>query len=590
MGSFLAASPRGIKAPRQSRTKVGGGKAGQPVPRSAEIKRVLALPRRTLDVYDLDFARALSRELRREGSDFELRVRQAPMLVEAVEAGGMLGIIGVGEGKSTVAPLYGKVLDAAPFVMLVPPSMKIEIQNRVIPFLQGHIEFIPPIVVSYSELSTAGNDDILERIGPKVIAADEIHFLRHREAARTKRFLRYFDAHPETILVALSGTITRKSVMDIQHIVKLTHRDWKCPMTRHWAEARDWSAALDPQVPGDIRMKPGALLEFCRPGEEPRSGFHRRLAETEGVVAGSAEEVGASLVFRKLSPPVPKEVDAALKLLRKKWETPNGEQITDALDFHRKAREIAQGFYYEWVWPNGVVDEAWLLARKEWRSFVADVCKLNRAGLDSELLVRNAAAQSAGVRLPEAMRKRGLEAYANWAAVADREDPPVRSVWISDFLVKAAIAWARKALEDGGGIAWFDSRAMQENFEAHEGAGLVVCGAGRPASEKLDRLATNKAGEPVVVFASAQSHGTGKNLQRWSKNLIIAPWPGGADWEQRIGRTHRPGQEADEVSADVFVHTEELRAAIDKAREQALYIEQTTGTRQKFLMGTWIEA
>ncbi len=559
------------------------------------------MPRRSLDSYDKAFAEALSRELRREGSDIVLRPKQAAMLVEAVEAGGIFGMLGVGYGKSWCAPLFGKVMDVAPVVLLVPPSIKQEMLTRVIPFLQRHIDFIPPFVVSYSELSTVKGADILDRIKPALIVADEAHMLKNKGAARTKRFVRYFTENPTTLFVALSGTMTRKSLMDFHHIITITHKGWKCPVTRHWRDAKDWALALDPQVPEDQRMAPGALLELARPGEDARAGFRRRLIDTDGVVGGSAEDVGASLVFRTIAPEVPAGVLAALASLRSKWETPGGEYVTDALDYSRKATELAQGFYYVWDWPKGVQDDEWLDARKAWRQAVGSVCKLGREGLDSELLVRNAAAREAGhrdttgvvassdaARLPKSMREDVVAAWKAWEAVKDREEPDTRAIWIDDFAVKAALQWAKDAEANGnGGIVWYNARAVGERAAL---LGGLVCGAGVEGNRRMLSLSEgDRAGAAPSVFASSNAHGTGKNLQRWNRCLVIAPWSGGATWEQTIGRCHRPGQEADEVTVEIFAHTPELQRSIDTAKEQALYIAEVTGGQQKMLQGTWIE-
>lgn len=596
MSGFASALPRGIKRPRgfsAGKTKAQGRRAVQ---RSGEIARILALPRRPEGGYDRAFADAMSMELVGEGSDFRLKPKQAAMLVEAVEGGGLFGMLGVGGGKTVAAPLFGHVMDVSPVVLLVPPAIKKEIESRVVPWLRRHISFIEPTIVSYSELSTAGKGDLLDRLRPRLIVADEVHLLKNKGAARTKRFLRYFDENPNTMLVALSGTITRRSLMDFWHLMQLTHKGWRLPLSRHWKEVKDWSLALDPQVPGDQRLLPGALLEFCKPGEDARAGFRRRMLETDGVIGGNAEDVGASLVIRKLGLELPRSVAQALEQLRKKWETPGGEQITDALDFARKARELAQGFYYVWDWPGGEPDEAWLFARSEWRKAVADVCKLNRQGLDSELLVRNAADRELkeswrdeDARLPKAQRERVVEAWRAWCEVKEQDEPPVRAVWIDDFVVRAAIKWGEEAeanADTGGGLIWYDSRAIEERAGS---LGARVCGAGPNGNNDLLAHAEGRNGRAPSIFLSAHAHGTGKNLQRWNRNLVLAPWPSGADWEQRIGRTHRPGQDADEVTADVFVHTPELQKAIDSAQEQARYIEEVTGGAQKLLMATWIE-
>lgn len=586
--AFASAMPRGFKSAARSRTVL---KKRRGVSISAELIRVVNMPRRSLEVYDESFALALSLEMRREGSNFCLKTKQAAMLVEAVEARGLFGMLGVGGGKTVVAPLFGMVLQLSPVVLLVPPSLKIEITQKVIPWLRKEIDFEPPHVVSYAELSTVAGGDVLDRLRPRVIVLDEVHNLKNKAAARTKRFLRYMAEHPNTIVIALSGTITRRSLMDFWHIIQLSHKGPTVPVTTSWREAKDWASALDPQVPEDQRMLPGALLRLCRPGEEARAGFNRRLIDTEGVIGGSAEDVGASLVFKKIKPVVPPKIEEALTRLRKFWETPGGEAVSDAKDFARKARELSQGFYYVWDWPDGKPDQEWLDARKLWRQTVAEVTKLNREGLDSELLVRQAAirALTHEVRgeLPKSMQVNVVEAWRGWDSVRARQEPPTRAIWIDDFLVRAALEWAL-GMQDG--IVWYDSRAVQERAEQ---LGAVVCAAGNAGNQALldyaSRPSVVAGGPPIVVFASNQAHGTGKNLQRWCANLVLAPWAGGATWEQTIGRTHRPGQEADDVTVDVFTHTPELEKSLGGALEQARFIEQLTGGAQKMLLGTWMD-
>jgi hypothetical protein len=139
-------------------------------------------------------------------------------------------------------------------------------------------------------------------------------------------------------------------------------------------------------------------------------------------------------------------------------------------------------------------------------------------------------------------------------------------------------------MDAGGALVWYDARAFGERAAQ---LGAVVCGAGNAANARLLDLAGRK--DPIVVFCSSNAHGTGKNLQRWSRSLTIAPWSGGGTWEQVIGREHRPYQEADEVIADVNAHTAELNLCIEKALEDARFIRGVTGGDQKILQGTWID-
>jgi hypothetical protein len=82
---------------------------------------------------------------------------------------------------------------------------------------------------------------------------------------------------------------------------------------------------------------------------------------------------------------------------------------------------------------------------------------------------------------------------------------------------------------------------------------------------------------------SIAAHGIGKNLQSWCNQLILCPPSSGHIWEQLLGRTHRPGQEADEVTVFVYVHTPRFAQALQQALVDAEYIQMSTGNAQKIL-------
>jgi len=85
-----------------------------------------------------------------------------------------------------------------------------------------------------------------------------------------------------------------------------------------------------------------------------------------------------------------------------------------------------------------------------------------------------------------------------------------------------------------------------------------------------------------------KAHGTGKNLQKWSENLLTYFPSNGSILEQLIGRTHRPGQEADEVNVMYFNQHRSVNKQIDKALEISRYIQDTQGNRMKILSAMWI--
>jgi hypothetical protein len=308
-----------------------------------------------------------------------------------------------------------------------------------------------------------------------------------------------------------------------------------------------------------------------------RSGFRRRLVETPGVVATEEGALGTSLVIHALKPLVPTLVTDALVKLRTRWEIA-GEELTNALDVSRVGRQLSSGFFYKWVWPmeirpDGSPDVEWLTARAAWHKEIREIIKLSRKGLDSPFLVTKAVLDG----------KYRSEAYAEWHAVKERYAaypnglPPRESVWISEFLVDYTISWIEKhATKTEPVIIWCGWTELAEKVAAK--GGYPHFGGGANASRDIALVNAKKT--PVIV-ASIKAHGTGKNLQAFCQNLILNLPSGGADVEQLLARTHRPGQEADEVSAYVLLHTLEMEDALRTALEDATRTESTTGQKQK---------
>lgn len=551
------------------------------VQESYELERILKIPRRPLvlnEVPDQSYLYA-----RPEGA-MHLWPIQSAVLIEAAKANGLLGPIGVGHGKTLASLLVGVAMNARMIVLLVPPQLRTQLLKSDIPALNKHWKL--PLerlrVIAYSELSNARTDDLLDKLKPDLIVADEAHNLRHSSAARTKRFLRYMKEHPECRFVALSGTMTRRSLKDYQHLSELALRK-NSPLPNHFPTLQDWSMAID--VSKKEPMPPGALLKFCDEYEldqiakardtyeaqkHVRHAFRRRVIESPGVVATEESALGTSLIITGLRPLVPGEVKHAIKRLHDTWEI-GDEELIDPLSVARVGRQLAGGFYYRWVWPNGEKDHEWLDARKNWNKEVREVLKMSRKGLDSPMLITNAILRG----------EFEAEHYAEWTRVKDRYSPtpPVEAVWISKFLIEESIRWGQETCNKASpGIIWYESDAFGR--ELAQASGFPFFGPGTKASEGLAEVNAQKT--PVIICSRA-AHGTGKNLQRFSRNLFTAPSTGGVDWEQTIARTHRPGQEADEVFVDVYLHTDDMETAYYSALRDARYIEQTQGQKQKLL-------
>ena len=338
-------------------------------------------------------------------------------------------------------------------------------------------------------------------------------------------------------------------------------------------ELEEWADALDEIPRSGNRVGTGALVLLCNADEaeihktDPltacRRAYRRRLIETEGVVGTTEVHTGSSLSIEAIEPEMNLTTDQAFVKLRKDWELPDGHPFADGLSVYRHARELALGFYYLW---DPAAPKEWLARRKKWCSACRYLLGSNQRNLDSELQITNAVA--AGL-YPEKMA-----VYQAWKEIQDTFEPKTIPVWIDDSALKAAVQWSK----GGPGIIWTEHSAFAKELSRISGLPYFgkkgVDATGRP-------IESARADE--VVIASIASNGEGRNLQAWNRNLITSLPANGAAMEQLLGRTHREGQEADEVTVEYFVTCREHAAALTQAQADALYIEHSTGQAQKVL-------
>ncbi len=548
----------------------------QAVRHTAELQRILQLPRRS--EVDLEaLAAEMTELLRTPKGTMRLRPVQALALHDIGTVGGGFLPVGVGEGKTLISLLAAYVLDAKSPLLLLPASL-IEKTQREMRHLMQHW-LIPTNIrmMSYEMLGRAQSAAELDTYKPDLVVDDEVHKLKNKRAAVTRRVGRYMHENPGTRFVGMSGTIMRKSLCDFGHILRWALKG-NAPVPKTTEELEEWASALDEVAkgkPGDelSRLEPGALLQFATREptssgtdlERARRGFRARLTETPGVVAtaGDSERVDCSIYIKAHVLKVAPITEQHFRTLRGDrddrdrfpgWLTPDGWPLSQGVDVWRVARELALGLHYIW---DPRPPKEWMEPRKAWSAFVREVLSHSRT-LDSELQVAQACAAG---RLPD-------EALRAWQAVRDTFKPNSVAVWHDDSALKFCAEWAKTP-----GIVWTEHSFFAERLA--ELTGLPYFGAkGLTSSGQF----IDDADSTRAAIVSIDANREGRNLQgKWSRNLVVSP-PEGADvWQQMLGRTHRPGQTADEVEVDILWGCREHVNAWRKALAGTIAVRDTVG-------------
>lgn len=528
----------------------------------SDLERILALPR-VVSSGSPELAEKWTRELSTGGV---LRPIQGAALETISLFGGAFCSMNVGSGKTLVALLAAGAANAKNPLIIVPPALVQQMEKEAETWAE-FFRFTPPKILSYGILST--QTDILDRIKPDLIIADEAHYLRHKTSARTRRFLRYFH-NSRCSFVALSGTITSKSLLDYAHLLELALRE-RTPIPLNRYELERWAACIDPDgEPNQSDLNRLAYLvrwssqHKLTPAnrESIRRAFRERLTTTPGVVSTRRGSCDASLYLIKHRPPHSGAVSRALKTLRDKWETPDGEPLADASTKSRAFKNLSTGFFYRWDWGPGGEDLEWLEARRDLNRRVSKILRYSpREGRDSPKLVMDWSRNGGGNNeLRRAVRL--------WDEIKHRANPQPSPVWICTEKIQFVIDWIYDLTDPA--IVWYSSRAVELALAS---VGLETHGAGSlpPTPDK-------------TRAASIAVHGKGRNLQAFSRCFVVEPPANGATWEQLIGRNHRAGFTGDAAWWEFF----DFGDAVKRAKTHAEYIQETQGTPQKLNVATFL--
>jgi len=478
-------------------------------------------------------------------------------------------------------------------------------------------------IMPFSLLSRPDGNELMEAVDPDAIYIDEAQNLKRSRTGRGKKVMwfireRAHNDRPVKVL-AMSGTLTKKSLHDYAHF-SIAALGTKSPLPLSGTVLHAWDQILrtNAQRPDGYGMRTMApLLAWARDftgedydpvqTESYRRAFRHRLVSTPGVVATGERELGVSLTLHNMpveDGPSRPGWDTLQELIQGvvDYQTPEGEDIDHAMHCYKWLSELSAGFYYRLFWPTPEV-----LATRRRISWEAATDLLTRAqmhhaaqqdyyrevheffkraplGLDTPGdVARGIIADD--TRIPSSVKS----AY-RYMKELEFEGMPSRDhevVRVCDFKIQAAVQWAQQFKR---GIIWFKHQAVGEWLrEALTEAGLdpVWCPAGK------DEL-IESVGDPLqggkgdrIVIASIRAHGVAKNLQAFRHQLFVQ-WPREADEaEQALGRTHRNGQKADELEVHLLNTLEWDHTNLAACLNDAVYVQQTTDSRQKVLYCDW---
>lgn len=525
---------------------------------SFELRRIVALARRTWTLERAqDIARDLTDALRAPGGTMQLRPIQAIALAEIGLMRGALLPMPVGSGKTLVTMLAARMLPVERPLLLVPAALR-ERTERELRTLRAHW-VLPPFVrvESYETLSQVKAADFLETYRPDLIIADEAHKLKNPSAACTRRVARYLKAHRKACaFVALSGSLVKRSIGDVAHVASWALADFS-PLPADWSVLQEWKCALDVNVSGERKMDPGHLTRLCGPGEEVRHGFARRVRETPGVICAAGPDVDVPLRVRSRVLDAPAEITDAFETLRMKWERPDGYAFADGMQVWRCARELASGFFYRY---EPTPPPEWMAARREWAALCRRALATNRRNIDTEKQLVLAVREGYYPELAQPLEE--------WKAIEPTFELRTVPVWLSDYVTAYARAW------EGPGIIWVWSQALGRRLEA-QGFRYFAAEGFDAGGTFIEQGPTN-----ATIVASIASCKEGMNLQGWRRHLALDVPRNGLEWEQFLGRSHRPGQ-THPVAVDVLFGCHEDVRAFWRSTEDASFASTLWGQVNK---------
>jgi hypothetical protein len=489
-----------------------------------------------------------------------LRPEQALALRELFEMGGLVAPMRVGSGKTLVTMLAPTLLGAALPVLVLPASMfrKSPKTQRDFARYRRAWNVRLPKLISYEELSRPDKERLLFDEAPDLLMLDEAHKARNRDNVAHRRIERY-KAETGIKVSSLSGTLITGELLDV-HAHAVWALDDAAPVPKRRVDAERWSSALGTGGGAFKSVDPGPLGQL--PG-----GYWSWFRGSRGVVptpgSDCTAEIRASWWDVDLPEALQRMIASVNESNQRPDSTPDDPIILDEFERVDCLCQLALGFYYVW---DPMPPDWWLTPRRAWSKYVRAVLDERLEGFDSPSMIRDGLR---GRHQPPAADY-GVALWSAWSAVKDRFEPNPVPVWADP----SPLGWAAQAAGDGT-LIWVRYKAAGRFLER---CGVPYYPGGTDPEQ----------GEPGRTMAlSISSHGTGRNLQKWHKNLILTPMASPDLYEQLIGRTHRAGQRSNVVDVRIIraidYHEDVVRRAITKARADS----RASGFAHKLTDAQW---
>lgn len=443
-------------------------------------------------------------------------------------------------------------------------------------------------IMPYSQLSVEDTMDMLEAIDPDLVIADECHNLKDRKTARTKRWMAMMN-YRERELVAMSGTITSKTIEDYRHLIDLALKD-ASPLPRSAAMAHGWGAVLDsgsvisdtnqsgPMEPlvgwanerkiEQRRVEPDpekrkAIRHLRMTISDIREAYTMRMHSVPGVVATSDAEIGASISIENLNPKGKPwsddgpfwnqregwaELSGHMDRVKEDWKTPNGDEIDHAIHTFKWMTELGSGFYNELVWPtveqlqkhcdknerqaeHAIDDarEAHALQQhynKACRSFF----ETSPPGLDTPLSLLRVLNHN-----PDSLPSDIVLAYLVWRdkvkAIEEQHGFLVErlsnSIRVCDFKVMRGVEWAKHAMDKhGSGILWAQNIEMGKwMVDELEKAGVPTVACPAGANQQIIDLFNPENGTADKIAVASIRAHATGKNLQRAASQLVLQWP-----------------------------------------------------------------